>query len=224
MGEQLREWAELHAHYSPDASCSSRLRFWLWLAYVFICVAWRVMRSWKYAYSSSGQTAGSILRTHLSVCGVLQVRPPTLLVELVESHFRDVLAGNVRSLALHQPRDLRRPNCLVDVVLLVRGHTCVGNTGGERGWPTTPCLTSTNRFAVSDIGGACFQKAETAMKVKISTSGPETTAAAEGLVRKRAAHLAHGPSCPRQRRPNPPASPASSCRSPQHKRGACRRT
>ena len=171
MGEQLREWAELHAHYSPDASCSSRLRFWLWLACVFICVAWRVMRSWKYAYSSSGQTAGSILRTHLSVCGVLQVRPPTLLVELVESHFRDVLAGNVRSLALHQPRDLRRPNCLVDVVLLVRGHTCVGNTGGERGWPTTPCLTSTNRFAVSDIGGACFQKAATAMKVKIAPAG-----------------------------------------------------
>ena len=63
-------------------------------------------------------------RTSRSVCGVLQVRPPTLLVELVESHFRDVLAGNVRSLALHQPRDLRRPNCLVDVVLLVRGHTC----------------------------------------------------------------------------------------------------
>ena len=190
MGEQLREWAELHAHYSPDASCSSRLRFWLWLACVFICVAWRVMRSWKYAYSSSGQTAGSILRTHLQVCGVPEVRPPSLLVELVESHFRDGIAGNVRSLALHQPRDLRRPNCLVDVVLLVRGHTCVGNTGGERGWPTTPCLTSTNRFAVSDIGGACFQKAATAMKVKISTSGPETTAAAEGLVRKRAA-----PSC-----------------------------
>ena len=118
---------------------------------------------------------------------IVPVRPPPLLVELVESHFREGLTGNVRPVALHQPRDLRRPDCLVDVVLLVRGHTCVGNTGGERGWPTTPCLTSTNRFAVSDIGGACFQKAETAMKVKISTSGPERTAAADGLVRKRAA-------------------------------------
>ena len=82
------------------------------------------MLSWKHAYSSSAETAGSILCTHLHVCGVPQVRPPSLLVELVESHFRDGLAGNVRPVALHQPRDLRRPNCLVDVVLLVRGHTC----------------------------------------------------------------------------------------------------
>ena len=183
IGEQLREWAELHHPYSPDASCSSRLRFWLSLACVFICVAWRGMRSWKYAYSSSGQTAGSILRTHLQVCGVPEVRPPSLLVELVESHFRDGIAGNVRSLALHQPRDLRRPDCLVDVILLVRWHTCWQDWRRQR-------LTN---HALPDIdeplGGLRdrFQKAERAMKVKMSTTGPERTAAADGLVRKRAA-------------------------------------
>ena len=132
MRVQLREWAELHAHYSPDASCSSRLRFWLSLACVFICVAWRGMRSWKHAYSSSAETAGSILRTHLQVCGVPQVRPPPLLVELVESHIREGVTGNVRPAALHQPRDLRRPDCLVDMILLVRGHTCWQH--GRREW------------------------------------------------------------------------------------------
>jgi len=92
----------------------------------------RCMRSWKHAYPSSGQTAGSILRTHIQVCSVPRVRSPTLLVELVEPHFTDGLAGDVRPAGLHQPRDLRRVNCLGDVVLLVRGHTCWQDRRRER--------------------------------------------------------------------------------------------
>ena len=37
--EKLGVWDELHDHYSPAASCRSKLRFWVSLkvAYVFIC-------------------------------------------------------------------------------------------------------------------------------------------------------------------------------------------
>ena len=52
-----------------------------------------------------------------------------------------------------------------------------GSAGGGRGWPGRPCWTSTNRLAVSDTSGACFQKALIAMNVKTTMQGPLSRAA-----------------------------------------------